>query len=327
MRSSHRRTYVTVALVVALILVAALAAACSAQASGDMAGSAAPSADAATGSGPANPGDASPAGKAASGADYKRVLRILAYMNAHPPTDPVVVLLGGSAARESTVSDASWRAQIKAAPNNGPAVEAWNLGSSNRTMAQNVAIVNALPKVPTIVFIGINLGSFTSSDTRIPTLALPPAPSTPPTQKQPHQYSAADVLSTAKKRALLQSWLGERYPVYRRNFSTSAGVLETLIKACKARGFYPVLFELPRNTAIVGGKLNAPVAKFRDKCTVLAKKYTVPYVSFISTAKVPNSSFYDLWHLVEPGRAKWQALLSAKTARILNSADFSGGGS
>ena len=327
MRSDHRRTYVTVALVVALILVAALAAACSARATGDAAGSAAPSAGASTGSEPTDSAGASTGSKAASGADYRRVLQILAYMDAHPPTDPVVVLLGGSAARESTVSDASWRAQIKAAPNNGPAVEAWNLGSSNRTMAQNVAIVNALPKVPTIVFIGINLGSFTSSDTRIPTLALPPAPSTAPTQKQPHQYSAGDVLSTAKKRALLQSWLGDRYPVYRRNFSTSAGVLETLIKACKARGFYPVLFELPRNTAIVGGKLNAPVAKFRDKCTVLAKKYTVPYVSFVSTAKVPNSSFYDLWHLVEPGRAKWQALLSAKTARILSSADFSGGGS
>ena len=325
----RRRTCITIALVVALVLVAALAVACSAQATEGAAGSPAPSSGGASGSGPADSTGAATAGKTASGADYKRVLQILAYMNVHTPTDPVVVLLGGSAARESTISDESWRAQIQAAPNNGPAAEAWNLGSSNRTMAQNVALVDALPKVPTIVFIGINLGSFTSSDTKIPTLALPSASSARPSLKQPHQYGTktTGILTTARKRSLVQGWLADRYPVYKRNFDTSAGVLETLIKVCQARGFYPVLLELPRNTAIVGSRLNTPVARFRDECNGLAKKYTVPYVSFVSTAKIPNSSFYDLWHLVEPGRTKWQALLSARTAKILKSADFSGGGS
>ena len=35
----------------------------------------------------------------------------------------------------------------------------------------------------------------------------------------------------------MQGWLGDRYPVFKRNFSTSAGVLETLIKVCKTRGY------------------------------------------------------------------------------------------
>ena len=328
MACSHRRTYVIVALVVALVLMAALATACSAQATGGSAGSLAPSSSGTQGDADAGTSGASAAGatKAVSVADWARVLDILAFMQADRPAKPVVVLLGGSAARESTISDRVWRAQIE--DKGGPASLAWNMGSRNRTMAQNVAVVKNLPKVPTIVYIGINLGSFTSAQ-KTATIKVQSASSGPPRLQQPHQYGTktTGVLSTAKKRALVKSWLRDRYPVYKRNFATSASVLVTLIKVCQARGFYPVLYELPRNTSVIGGALNAPTAKYRDRCRALSAKYHVPWVSFVSTAKLPDSSFYDLWHLVEPGRTKWQALLSAKTAKILNSAAFNGGGS
>ena len=95
-------------------------------------------------------------------------------MRAETPTKPVVVLLGGSAARESTISDSSWRSQIVAA--GGPETLAWNMGSRNRTMAQNLAIVKKLPKVPTVIYVGINLGSFTSTQ-KSASISLPsPAP-------------------------------------------------------------------------------------------------------------------------------------------------------
>jgi hypothetical protein len=248
-------------------------------------------------------------------------------MQAVTPTEPVVVLLGGSAARESTISDASWRDQIVS--KGGPSVLAWNMGSRNRTMAQNLAIVKSLPEsVRAIVYIGINLGSFTSAQ-KSATIALPsPLPTTSPRLSQPHQYSTrTGILSTARKKALVQDWLTERYPVFKRNFSTNAGVLRDLIELCKERGYKPVLFELPRNTAVIGSSMGAPTTRFRDRCKALAKEYEIPWMSLVSAAGLPNRHFYDLWHLVEPGRKVWQNLLSARTAALLEQYGYDGGGS
>ena len=322
MAQGHRRTYVTIALLVALVLAAAAVAACSAQAT---AGSS--PLGTTTGSNAATAGGSgSTAGaKAASTSDWSRVLAALAYMQANAPDRPVVVLLGGSAARESTISDKSWRDQIVA--KGGPAALAWNMGSRNRTMAQNVAVVKALPKgVKALIYVGINLGSFTSAQ-KTASITLPSPAPTAVTLQQPHQYSTkTGILPFAKKRALVQDWLAGRYPVYKRNFATSAGVLETLVKVCQARGYKPVLFELPRNTQIIGSSLNAPTTKLRGKCKTLAAKYKIPWVSQVSAAKLPNQDFYDLWHLVEPGRKVWQNLLSAKTAALLKQYGFDGGG-
>ncbi len=86
-----------------------------------------------------------------------------------------------------------------------------------------------------------------------------------------------------------------------------------------------MLLELPRNSAVIGSSLNAPTTKYRDKCKQLAAKYKIKWVPQL--ASLPNSSFYDLWHLVEPGRKVWQGKLSAKTATLLEQYGFDGGGS
>jgi hypothetical protein len=332
MACSHRRTYLTVVLFVVLLLAAAAAAACSERATAGT-GSLSPGATAAQdgGSGEADDasGSAAPGGaaKAASGADWSRVVSAIGYMQAVTPTKPVVVLLGGSAARESTISDASWRDQIVS--KGGPSVLAWNMGSRNRTMAQNLAIVKSLPEsIQAIVYIGINLGSFTSAQ-KSATIALPsPLPTTSPKLSQPHQYSTrTGILSTARKKTLVQDWLTDRYPVFKRNFSTNAGVLRDLIELCKERGYRPVLFELPRNTAVIGSSMSAPTTRFRDRCKALAKEYEIPWLSLVSAARLPNRDFYDLWHLVEPGRKVWQNLLSARTAALLEQYGYDGGGS
>ena len=170
MACSNRRVSVTIALVAALLLAAAAAAACSPGATAESA-SLAPGAGGTRSTGADGATDGGAGAKGASDADWSRVLAALAWMQADTPTRPVVVLLGGSAARESTISDQSWRDQIVA--RGGPETLAWNMGSRNRTMAQNVAIVRALPKgAQAIVFIGVNLGSFTSAQ-KTATIALP----------------------------------------------------------------------------------------------------------------------------------------------------------
>ena len=245
--------------------------------------------------------------------DWAHVLQVVANLKAQPPAEPVVCLLGGSAARESTIDDVNWSDQVKQL--GGPSVAAYNLGSRNRTLAQDVALIRALPEMPGIVYIGINVGRFTAPPSH-PTLDLPQPTALLPSYRQ-HKYGKSSTLSVAKKKALLGDWLTKRYPVFKKNYSSNLKTLEQLIVACQRRGLHPVLLELPRNTAIVGHALDSPVARYTSGGRALAKKHDVPWVSFVSTARLPNADFYDLWHLVEPGRNVWQRLLSNKTVALL----------
>ena len=338
MRSSHHRLVrraaagpraalaLLVVLLAVLLVVAALLAACSAQATTGGVASTGGSSGGVAETGGASPGTSTAGGgsagaKAASGADWAHTLQVVANLKADPPSKPVVVLFGGSAARESTISDSSWRAQIEA--KGGPATDAYNLGSRNRTLAQSVALVQQMPTVPTIVYIGVNLGAFTSAQ-KSATVSLPPAATPLPAYKQ-HAYSQSHLLSASNKKLLVQAWLVDRYPVFKKTYATSAGVLESLIKACRARGMKPVLLELPRDTAIIGTQLATPTSRYRATCAALARKYRIPWVSFVAQAKLPNTSFYDLWHLVEPGREVWQGLLSAETAALLKQYGYDSG--
>ena len=125
MARDHHRTSITIALVAALIVVAALAAACSAQATGGAPPRAGPDGGASTGARRLGHRERVRR-QGAWPSDWSRVLA-RSPDAARPPAKPVVVLLGGSAARESTISDASWRNQI--VTKGGPATLAWNMGS------------------------------------------------------------------------------------------------------------------------------------------------------------------------------------------------------
>ena len=243
----------------ACLLVATFLGACSGQAVTGGAGGLAPGSSAAAAQS-ANPG-ATPSAAAGGGSDWAHVLQVVASLKAQPPAEPVVCLLGGSAARESTIDDASWAAQVKQL--GGPPVAAYNLGSRNRTLAQDIELIRALPKTPGIVYIGINVGRFTAAPAH-PTIDLPePAQSLPPYRQ--HQYGQSRILGDARKRALLAKWLAERYPLFEKNYATSLQALDKLVATCKSRGLHPVLLELPRNQELIGRALDAPVARYHDE--------------------------------------------------------------
>ncbi len=268
-------------------------------------------------------GPAASAPRAAAGNDWRHVLQVVANLRADPPAEPIVVLLGGSAARESTVSDTSWTAQIQA--DGGPPVAAYNLGSRNRTLAQDVALVKKLPQARGIVYIGINVGRFTSPPSS-PTITLPAPVATLPPYAQ-HQYTQSAVKSVAKKKALLGEWLAKRYPAFKANYATNLKTLDALVDACRSRGYRPVLLELPRDTAVIGSSLDAPVKRFTADCKAMARKKDAKWVSFVTQARLRDRAFYDLWHLVEPGREVWQGLLSKETVRLLEQYGMEGAGS
>ena len=82
----------------------------------------------------------------------------------NPPAMPLVVLTGGSDAREAMSSGPSFAAQVKKA--GGPLVSAWNLSCRKQRFAQTLAIIDSLPDTPTTVLIGLNLGRFSSTPER-----------------------------------------------------------------------------------------------------------------------------------------------------------------
>ena len=91
--------------------------------------------------------------------DWRHVDAVVAGLNHRPPSGPVILLLGGSAARECITTEPSWRRQIAAL--GGGRVRAYNLGASSQGYKDGIEIVGALPAVPSIVLIGVNVGRYT----------------------------------------------------------------------------------------------------------------------------------------------------------------------
>lgn len=240
------------------------------------------------------------------GDDWRHVEAVLAALDKKPPSDPLVLWLGGSAAREAITTEPAWRAQIKAF--GGGSVRAYNLGSSSQSYKNNIKMVNALPDVPTLVLIGLNVGRYTSIPPQDALGATPVARAS--SVYDSHRFHTGQQLSDAAKRAMVARWLREKYPRFKERFAGNAATLRTLIAACQEKGFYPVLVELPLNLPIVGHSWDGARGRYRPDCRAAAKAAGIPYVDFVAGIGLSSYDFVDLSHLVEPGRAKYQRRLS-----------------
>ncbi len=239
------------------------------------------------------------------GDDWRHVEAVIASLNRRPPSEPVVVLLGGSAARECLTTEPAWRAQIAAY--GGGRVRAFNLGSSSQSYKNDLKIVRALPAVPTLVLIGLNLGRYTS----IPPKTVAAAPvARAGSVYDSHRFHVGDQLSDATKRGLVGQWMRVKYPRFTSRYAGNAATLRELIALCLEQGYYPVLVELPLNRRVVGHALDAPRGRYRVGCRAAARAAGVPYADFSGGIGLTSSDFVDLAHLVEPGRAKYQGRLS-----------------
>ena len=89
------------------------------------------------------------------------------------------------------------------------------------------------------------------------------------------------------------------------------------MRRCKRRGFRPVLMELPVDLEMAGGMLSRVRARYRADCRRLAARYDIPFLDFVAKVGLLNTEFYDLFHLVEPGRIKWQERLTTEIVPLL----------
>ncbi|MEI6449723.1 MAG: SGNH/GDSL hydrolase family protein [Actinomycetes bacterium] len=238
--------------------------------------------------------------------DWRHVKAVLAALERHPGVTPIVYLLGGSSARECTVSDADWRAEI--ARLGAPDVRACNFGSASQSYAQGITVVQRSPQVPTIVLIGVNVGRYTPPYQEDTTATAEPPKAAKGAYDQ-HRFLKGG-LPDSVKLPLVGKWLRERYPVFKKRYAHHAALLPQLVEACRERGFHPVVVELPLNLPIVGDAWDAPRARYRAGCRAVARKYDIPYIDFVGDLHLVSADFYDLSHLVSPGRVKWQHRLS-----------------
>lgn len=243
---------------------------------------------------------------------WQHALRVVRELEVAPPQAPLVLLLGGSCAREATVSDQTWAAEV--GRRTGSPVITYNLGSSNQTFEQEAALVKGLPKTPTIVFIALNRGRFTAITTR--TTSIAPAKHPFGTYVQ-HHYSSASIESLKLKQRRVRFWVHMRYPQFQKRYAADLALLDRLVRVCRRRGYHPVLLEMPRDTAVIGHAFDAATRQYQAGARGLARRQRIPYVDVVESAHFVNRDFYDVDHLVEPGRTKFQSRLAVETSRLL----------
>jgi len=250
--------------------------------------------------------------------DWHHLHQVLGYLRKDRPTRPVVIMMGGSVTRECTVNDLSWRRQIVSL--GGPRVLAFNVGSTNQSFDHDIAMVRLLPDVPSLVIIGVNMGRFTWK---------PPSKGAAAARVYPregsvikpyaqHRFTVNHIMSDAAKRDLLFEWLGKRQPMFNENFRYNAGKLAELVALCRQRGFRPVILSMPLNLQIIRHVMDRQRARIAAKCELVAETYHVPYMDWVPQMDLVSGDFVDNWHLVEPGRVKWQRRLSQMTVRLLH---------
>jgi hypothetical protein len=255
------------------------------------------------------------------GDDWKHLWALLDQFQKAPPKGPVVYLLGGSAARECTTLDKPWSAQVSRLV--GHAVRVVNLGAASQSYLQDLKIVDEMPRVPSVVLIGLNLGRYTPSPPAAAAAALPR--SSILTSYTQHRFTGADALGDAAKRALVGAWLAKRYPVFKRHYAYNAHQLDLRVAECQRLGLHPVLVDLPFNAAMVRPALDAPRARYAEGCRALAARYRIPHYDFVGKVGFVSADFIDLWHCAPSGRVKYQARLSQVIHSVLDDAGRGGG--
>ena len=123
----------------------------------------------------------------AASTDWWHAVQVVSNLGTTPPASPVVILLGGSAALECTVSDTTWADEI--VNQGGPQVAAYNIACGSETLEQDIALVKAMPpQMPAVVYIGMNLGRFLALKPPVPTVFPAPQPDLAAKYCQ-HQYA------------------------------------------------------------------------------------------------------------------------------------------
>ena len=108
--------------------------------------------------------------------------------------------------------------------------------------------------------------------------------------------------------------------LYRLYSAYNLAVLEEILKLARERGFSVALYDQPLNASAAGPDWAGVVPAYRAACRELAREYGVAYLHIERGVKLADADFADLFHLLAPGRAKWQPEMARQLAAALRAA-------
>ncbi len=239
--------------------------------------------------------------------DWDHVRQVVNWLRYRRPPRHVVYLLGGSASRESVRDEVGWSKGLSTRL--GRRAAAWVVSSSCQTFVEDARVVAMLPKGRGVALITVGMSRF-NMDHSPSSMSRTAVRTRLPGVWWQHHYDARRPLSLATKRQLVTRWRTNHLESFTERYPHRLAELETLIQTCLDRGIRPVLLEMPLNAAAVGDDLEDVLGTYRQGCSDLATKYDITYLDFLRVLGLPSNNFYDLWHLLPEGRARWQNRLS-----------------
>ena len=239
--------------------------------------------------------------------DWAHGIQVVNWLRYRTPRRHVVYLLGGSASRESIISEANWSQQLAAL--SGKATSAWVLSSKCQSFEEDRRLVTALPRQRGVVVINVGLSRFLTAH-KPSTVSHTAVRTQPPGGWYQHHYDLRFPLSLAVQRELVREWVRDRSRLFAPRYPAKLADLEAVVEACLSRGLHPVLLDMPLNVVAVGHAFDDARALYREGCKALAEEQGIPYLRFGSSIGLHANDFYDLWHLLPSGRATWQSKLS-----------------
>lgn len=245
------------------------------------------------------------------GSDWQHALILEQQLRRHPPKVPVVVLMGDSLARESTVDDSSWSDQV--ATYGVGRVLTYNLGTRSQSFIQTADLIRLLPSGHTLVFIAVDPGRFMSGS----------APSVLRIDHDlaalnvQHHYSAKVLMPRSRRIVMLHDWQARAARLFPSRYLQNLVRLDAAIQLCRSRGFRVAIIDMPMDYSVIGDAMSKVLATYHHGCLSLAALYGIPFIDYTHKAGLVSSDFYDLAHMVETGWVKWQQVMAMKTVDLL----------
>ena len=133
-----------------------------------------------------------------------------------------------------------------------------------------------------------------------------------------HYYppGAKGHLPLGKRRNVLYV-LADDVRKYRQYGDYNLAMLEEILILARERGFSVALYDQPLNASAAGPDWAGVVPAYRARCRSLARRYGVAYLHIERAVDLRDDDFADLFHLLAPGRAKWQPEMARQLAASL----------
>lgn len=142
---------------------------------------------------------------------------------------------------------------------------------------------------------------------------------------EPHYWNGQAPRSTARKTREAADRIALDRGLYARNGAYNLAMLEEVLRLARERGFTVALFEQPLNFAVADDTWGGVLTDYTPKVRALAARYGVPWLDVQDQVALGDEDFGDIYHLVLPGRLKWQPVLARQVVAALVSGGLAGG--